>query len=66
MEGIDTYEKSYKEISRVLKTLSSDSVSIDFKKLDNITASAIRTALKEVIIPRMNGISMVLSGDKKF
>jgi hypothetical protein len=63
MEGIDQYERSYKELVRVSSTLSNDNAFIDFSKLDENSKRILRDSIKNAISPRMNQLNNIISGN---
>ena len=62
MESKQQYEKSYKEVTRFIKTLSDSSATIDFTKLDGETAGLLRSCIKETMQPRLNKLNNIISG----
>lgn len=63
MEGIDQYERSYKELVRISSTLSNDNTFIDFSKLDENSKRILRDSIKNAIAPRMNQLNNIISGN---
>lgn len=62
MEGLDQYERSYKELKRVLATLSNDNVTVDFAKLDGDSKRILRDSIKNTITPRLHQINNMITG----
>lgn len=62
LESKDTYQRSYEELNKILKSLASDSVTIDLGKLDTNSKEAIITALRNAIYDRKKKIDSVRLG----
>ena len=64
MEGLNVYQTSYTELQKLSKSVNTNYATIDFSKLDQESAGAIRTALQNVISNRKRDVSSVLTGVK--
>lgn len=61
MEGVGIYEESYKELTKLRKSLSSSSViSIDLSKLDTNSKGKILEALNKAVSERLPKVSSVM------
>lgn len=57
MESQKQYESAYDELRRVLRSVGTDELSIDFKKLDGISCEKIRTILQTTLAGRINELA---------
>jgi hypothetical protein len=60
MEGISIYESSYNELLAMGKALSTDSIVINFNKLDTNSAGLIREAIASSIHSRISDVYDVI------
>lgn len=61
MEGSKIYEESYEELKNLANFIAhTDSITIDFKKLDTESAGAIRTAILDVVNDRLPDVLVVI------
>ena len=66
MEGVNINESASKELDRILKSLGSDVITIDFTKMDIVTAGKIRDAIKTAAYARKSGLNSIITGVNKF
>ena len=57
MESQKQYESAYDELRRVLRSVGTDELTIDFKKLDGISCEKIRTILQTTLAGRINELA---------
>ena len=57
MESQKQFESSYDELRRVLRSVGTDELTIDFKKLDGISCEKIRSILQSVLAGRINELA---------
>ncbi len=62
MEGTKIYEDSKTEIARILKTIGSDTFSINVSELDGTTKEELLIAIKDVLYKRSREIDKVILG----
>lgn len=62
MESKNIYLESVKELNVIKKNLSTDSVTIDFSKLDSGTAGLLRDEIYKAITSRIGTISQISLG----
>lgn len=62
MESDNVYKQSYDELSKIERNNTCGSLTIDYMKFDDRTASAIRLAIGETVRKRKNEIYKVLIG----
>jgi replicative DNA helicase len=63
MESNSIYQESYNELKSIKKSLGSNSLKINFDKLDTETAGAIRSALSNAISTRSSTIISVIGNN---
>ena len=61
MEGNKIYEDSYKELVKIRKSLSTDTISINVSKLDETTKYDLITAIIKVVTDRQPKVFAVTS-----
>lgn len=64
MEGDKIYEESRAELQEILKSLSTDSVTINLSKLDGNTRNDLTSVIQKVVYERMKSIDKVILGAK--
>lgn len=64
MESEKIYQESYKEVVKLIRDLSQDKITIDFKKLDSNTSTKIKEELLNCFVARSSEISKVIQGVK--
>ena len=64
MESEKIYQESYKEVVKLIRDLSQDKITIDFKKLDSNTSAKIKEELLDCFVARSSEISKVIQGVK--
>lgn len=64
MQSVEQYENSYKELTKISKSISSDQIIINFNKLDGETSEIIRSALNKAIADRKPEVWNVIEGVK--
>lgn len=62
MEGKKIYDDSYAELSKIRKSLGSDSTTINWDKLDGETKSQLLQSIREVTVKRSKDIEKVILG----
>lgn len=62
MEGMNVYDKSYKEVDKLIKSNTTGSITIDYSKLDERTAAELRTVIRNTLQERKRELWSVLSG----
>ena len=61
MEGEKIYENSLKEINRLKKGITTNSVTINFNNLDTTTAGELKDAIYSVLNSRQKAVTNVLT-----
>lgn len=61
MESIKNYEESYKELQTIVKQLSTESLTINFNKLDSTTAGLLRESLVTAIDKRKGELTSIIT-----
>lgn len=61
MESIKNYEESYKELQTIVKQLSTESLTINFNKLDSTTAGLLRESLVTAITKRKGELTSIIT-----
>ena len=64
MEGDKVLNDSYKAVGKALKDNMTGKITIDYSKLDEVTASKLRLAINRVLQERKNNLWNILSGVK--
>ncbi len=64
MESVSVYEDSIKELTRVKKSLSNQSITIDMNKLDSKSKEVIIYALAGALNERLRDTQATISGVK--
>jgi hypothetical protein len=64
MESVSVYEDSIKELTRVKKSLSNQSITIDMNKLDSKSKEVIIYALAGALTERLRDTQATISGVK--
>ena len=64
MESVEQFEKSFKELGKIKKSIGSDKVVIDFKELDGATALLLREAITPIVVKRTQDIQPMILGVK--
>ena len=66
MEHVSIFEKSYQEIQKLKKELSTcTTITVDFSKLDSRTAGVLKEALSNVLSGRSSEVLTIISGVAK-
>lgn len=60
MEGTDVYRKSYNHIVSILKANTTDTITIDYKQFDAVTAGEVKNAIDKVLMKRKREIGPVV------
>lgn len=61
MEAKGIYENSYKEMNKLKRELSQETISIDFSKMDTVSTGVIKTALSEALTERTREVYKIIS-----
>ena len=64
MQSVEQYENSYKELTKISKSISMDQVIINFNRLDGESSEIIRSALTKAIADRKPEVWKVIEGMK--
>ena len=64
MEGDKIYEESRAELQEILKSLSTDSVTINLSKLDGNSRNDLTSVIQKVVYERLRSIDKVILGAK--
>jgi hypothetical protein len=62
MEGIDVMKDSYQTVEKLIKANTTGTISIDYSKLDSVTASTLRLAINKALLKRKGELWQTLSG----
>jgi hypothetical protein len=60
MESLTTYEKSIEELNKIKKNVNSDTLTINFNKLDSETTDQLRKAITNVVFKRSSECNSVI------
>ena len=64
MEGLEIEIKAYNYIKEIQRQCGHNAITIDFSKLDAVTKSQLRDAMRNVICRREKEIWQIIQGDK--
>lgn len=64
MQSVEQYENSYKELTKISKSISMDQVIINFNRLDGESSEIIRSVLTKAIADRKPEVWKVIEGVK--
>lgn len=64
MEGDKIINDAYKAVGKALKDNMTGKITIDYSKLDEVTASKLRLAINRVLQERRNSLWNIMSGAK--